>query len=143
MVGEPCATCDPDTVVRRVNRRRATPDIRVVMKHPPASGVVRLCRFAAGDGTLIDQIKKRFRTLRQIADFGRPIVHLSVDVDRPFAVPGWIELIVPKSLEVGRLAAWPAAGNEKISAKLEIKRRELRIRLMPDSLQALVGGQFW
>src|SRR5437588_542356 len=77
----------------------------------------------------------------QVANFCRPIVHLGVNVDGVFAVPGRLELVVPEALEVGGLAAGPRAGDEQVTAELEVKRGELRIGLLGGVLQALIGGE--
>src|SRR5262249_13812391 len=62
-----------------------------------------------------------------------------VDVDGPFAVPGRLDLIVPETLEICRLRTGPRAGDEKIPAKIEVKRSEIWIGFFCDSFEAFVG----
>lgn len=64
-----------------------------------ASGV---CQFIKGG-------KEGVVALGEAGKFGWPVVHLDVDVAGVFAVPGWVEGVVPDALEVGGLTA-AAAG---------------------------------
>ncbi|MNL74748.1 hypothetical protein D3C87_2004290 [compost metagenome] len=59
-------------------------------------------------------------TFRQIADFSRPVIHLRVNVDREFAVPGRGEAVIPDALQIRRQGAWAAGGDQQIPAILEV-----------------------
>ena len=89
-----------------------------------------LGRLAAGDGHVVDQVEQRLVALGEVGHLHRPVVHLGVDVDGLLAVPGRLELIVPDPLQVGRLAARPAAGDQQVAAELEVEGRQLRVVLL-------------
>ena len=63
----------------------------------------------------------------QVADLGGPIIHLGIDIDGPFAVPRWLERVVPNALEIGWLVAGTRTRNKQIAAELEVEGLELRI----------------
>src|SRR5207244_3233857 len=110
MVAKPGATRHPNAMIGGIDRRRAAPNIGIMVQDPPTCGVMRLGSFAARLDTIFDQPKQWFVALGKIAHFGRPIIHLGVDVNRPFAVPRGLELIIPYSLQVCRLSPRTAAG---------------------------------
>ena len=60
----------------------------------------------------------------KVTDFGRPVVHLGVDIHGPFAFPRRSEFFIPDPLQVGRLGAWARAGDEEITAELEVEDTE-------------------
>ena len=41
--------------------------------------------------------------LAQVGFFGRPVVHLRIDVDGVLTVPGRVHTVVPDALQIGRL----------------------------------------
>ena len=127
MLAEPSAADGPHAIFGRVHRRRAAPEIGVVMDHPAAAVVIGLGGLRAGLGEVLDQPEQGLVAFGQIADLGGPVIHLQVDVDGVFAAPGRQECLVPDALEIGRLAADAAAGGQNISAELEAERFEIRI----------------
>jgi len=66
---------------------------------------------------------------RQVGHLRRPVVHLKVDVEVVVAVPGGLQVLVPKALEVGRQAAGARTAHQQISAELEVKPDESREKL--------------
>jgi len=48
-------------------------------------------------------IEEHTRGFGQAAHFGRPVIHLQVDVGVEVGVPGRLEVLVPDALQVGRL----------------------------------------
>ena len=71
----------------------------------------------------------------EVGRFGRPIVHLDVDIEVVIAVPGRLELVVPQPLEVGWQAPGARAGHKQVTAILKVCDDKARIRLT--LLQAL------
>lgn len=79
--------------------------------------------------------------LAQVGDFGRPVIHLGVDVAGVFAVPGGFEAVVPDALEIGGLAARTAAGDEQVAAILKYERGQAGIVHARRKAQAFISGQ--
>ena len=77
-------------------------------------------------------------TLRQVRDFGGPVVHLGVDVRSPLAFPRRAETLVPYPLQVRWLRARPRARDQQVSAELEIQLDELRVVLLGESPDAFI-----
>ena len=68
------------------------------------------------------------RRFAEVAHFGRPIIHLDVDIGMEIRVPRGLDLFVPYALQVGRKPAGPAGrACEKIPSILEIKGSQRRI----------------
>ena len=63
----------------------------------------------------------------EAADFGRPIVHLQVDVQMVVGVPGSLDVLAPQSLQVGGHTAGPRAANEEVATELEVQSAQIRI----------------
>ena len=119
----------PDRVAfaEAADRRGLPPQVRVVMRRPAAGAVVDARGRRTRGGEFADHLQQRLVTFGQVGGLGRPVVHLGVDVDRVVAAPGGAHLVVPQSLQVGRLRPRTAAGDEEIPAVLEQQRRERRI----------------
>ena len=75
------------------------------MRDPTMRAVVNLGGVAASLGQLLNQVEQGFMAFGKIGRFGRPIVHLGVDVDSVLAAPRRLQVIVPQALQIGRLAA--------------------------------------
>jgi hypothetical protein len=45
-------------------------------------------------------VEEGLMAFREIGDFGRPIVHLDVDVYSVFGTPDWHKMLVPNALKV-------------------------------------------
>ena len=93
-----------------------------------------------GYGNVFDHGKQRLGAFTQPGDFRGPVIHLGIDIDRPLAVPGREDLGRPVALQVCRLTARARAGNEQVSAVLEIERGETGIRLTGKLFDTLIGG---
>ena len=78
---------------------------------------------------------------RQIANFSRPIVHLSVDVDVVVAVPRRIHVFAPQALQVCWQAAFTRRCDQQIATVLKVECFKVRVdycgRLFFVTLQAL------
>jgi hypothetical protein len=86
------------------------------MRHDePARAVNVARRRAAGGAQALDQIEQRSVALRQVRRLRQPVNHLGVDVEMPAAEPGWVEVLVPDALQVGRQAGRDPGREEPIS----------------------------
>jgi hypothetical protein len=61
--------------------------------------------FSAAGPKVVGKVEERLVTFGQIADLGRPVIHLDVDIDMVIAVPRGVNVLVPEALEVGGHAA--------------------------------------
>src|SRR5882724_5299625 len=104
MVTKPRAARGPNSV-DTIDRSRTPPEISIVMEHPTAATVLFLCSATTANDQIIDQVKERLVTLRKIRELGRPIVHLEINIGCPLALPRRSQLVVPDSLQIGRLAS--------------------------------------
>ena len=125
-------------MVRVVDRRRAAPDIKIMMQYPTARAIVLFGYILPRNGKLFQSIKQRHMTLGQAGQFCRPVVHLRIDIDRVLAVPRRALLIVPQPLQVRGLGARSAAGNHEITSILKEQCCKLRV-IRPKGLEPLVG----
>ncbi len=130
VVTEPGPAGRPDAV-DVVDRRGAPPVVGVVVDHPPPGAVLLPGGPRAADGQVVDQVEQGLVALAEVRALRRPVVHLDVDVGGVLAPPGGVEQLVPDALEVGRLVARPAAGDEQVAPELEVERRQRRVVLQP------------
>ena len=140
ILAEPRAAGGPVSP-RAVNGRRRAPEVGVVVRDPATGAPVHLRGARAGLREVLHHPQERFDALAEIARLGRPVVHLGVDVDGVFAAPGRVHAVGPEALQIGRLPARTRAGEEQVAAKLEVKRRKLRVVSIREVLDALVGRQ--
>ena len=61
--------------------------------------------LAPGFKLASNQLQERLVAFSQVGWFGRPVVHLDVDIRMIVAMPGRIVAVVPKSLQIGRKSA--------------------------------------
>src|SRR6186713_3367599 len=106
MLTHPSAGGIKRTPVGTINCTGSTPYISVVMGYPPSCTVHIFCRLLSCYGHIFYHLNKWFMQFCKICFFCRPVIHFSVDVNGVFAIPWWIDLIIPYSLEVGSLSAW-------------------------------------
>ena len=79
---------------------------------------------------------------RQIANLGRPVVHLDVDVDMVIRIPGWYQLIVPDPLQIGRQVPRPGTADQQVASEIEIEGGQTGIgAVLRDTVQPDVSGQ--
>ena len=112
------------------------------MVEGPAAGAVGLAgRHGAGDGQAADEVGQGRDGLRQIGDFGRPIVHLQVDVGVEVGIPGRLEVLVPDALEIGGKGGRAARrAHEQVAAVLEVEGGQARVSAARlDPLEPFVG----
>ena len=72
----------------------------------------------------LDEVEERPGGFGQITDFGRPVVHLNVDVRGVLAIPRRRHLVIPYALQVGRHGPGTAAAHEQVAAELIVERRK-------------------
>ena len=137
---QPGPAGDPYTVVGIIYGRCAAPEVGIMMEHPPPAAVVYFCCLLSGDNEVIEHIEQRFVTLREVAYLGGPVIHLRVDVGRPLALPGWVEVVIPDALKVGRLRAGTRACYHQVAPELKVHSYELRVVLIGEVLEPLVRG---
>ena len=106
MLGSPCATIWPHSIISAIHRSGNTPQIGVVVGHPSLCPIKHLGCFGTCSGKVVDKREQWIVTFREICHFGRPIVHLGIDIDGVFTVPRGIHTAIPHSLQVGCLSSW-------------------------------------
>ena len=142
MLAEPRATADPDAVVAGVDGRGAAPEVGVVVQHPAARAVMRLGGLRAGHGAIGNHVEERCGAFGKIRHFGGPVIHLGVDVHRPFAVPRRMERVIPDALQIRGLTTGAAAGDEQIPAILKRQRGKVGVAATGKIMEPLVRRQF-
>src|SRR5258708_37604092 len=70
-----------------------------VMVHDPATPMIHVMRGdGAGHRNFFQPLEERGLCLREIRDFGWPVIHLGVDVHCVAGGPGWNYFFVPDAL---------------------------------------------
>ena len=139
---QPRATHRPNAVIGVIDGRCIAPGVQVVMKREAAGAVHFFGRAPAAVKIRFDKVEERPSRLRKIADLGRPVVHLEIDVGGVFAVPRRSHAFVPDALQVGGHGAGTAAPHQEIAAELEVERSETGIFLaFLDPGETLVDGK--
>ena len=142
MERQPRAAHRPDAAVGVVDRRGIAPGVDVVMKREAARAVHLLGGAAAAVERHLDQVEQRPRGFRQVAHFGRPVVHLQVDIGGVLAVPRRSHEFVPDALEIGRHGSRTAAAHQQVAAELEVQRRKAGVLLaFLEAGETFVGGK--
>src|SRR5882672_10719991 len=100
------------------------------MNDPSRSAIHVFGGFAAFRSQQIDQLEKRDLTLCEIADLGRPVILLCINVEmkivRPFHAAG--QAIVPDALQREReRGIGTRAGDGEVSSVLKKQGQQLRI----------------
>src|SRR5687767_14773310 len=106
MLGQPATRRTPDSPGGAINSAGSPPDIGIMMGHPPSCTIHVFRSLPACNSEVLCHLDERFMKFRQVCFFCWPVIHLSIDVDRVLTIPGWVDLIIPYSLEIGRLSAW-------------------------------------
>ncbi|MNO42713.1 hypothetical protein D3C76_329100 [compost metagenome] len=101
---------------------RICPDIRIVMRRKPSAAIHDPGCDPSRLPHPLDQIEQRLMAFGQITDFGWPVIHLRIDIDREFAVPGRAEAVIPNALKIRGQGARAAGRDKQIAAILEIGR---------------------
>src|SRR6478609_3633063 len=106
MRGQPHATHRPESpACISTCRCRGSPDIHVMMGSPSTGSIQNPRRSSSCITEIGQHIKQWLMTFTEITDFRWPVIHLRVDVDRVVTVPWRLYLMIPDSLQIGRLAA--------------------------------------
>ena len=142
MAGKPTASAYPDTMVRIIDGCCSPPEIGIMMEHPAITIIVVPGRDPAGFHTFIDQVKQGIMAIGKIHHFRRPVIHLRVDIHRVFTAPRRFKLLVPYSLQVRRVSAFPAGTDHQVPGILDVQGNQCRvIRRFLVGMKPLSGGQ--
>ena len=138
--GQPCSSCGEHAPGCTVNRTCDTPEVCVMMGHPSFTAIHLLSR----DGTCLTEVsdhrEEGLLCLCEVTHQGRPVVHLGIDVDGVFRIPGCIDLVVPDTLQIGWLSARLRGGDEQVTAVLHHERHHVEVTPV-ESDEAAVCGQ--
>ena len=102
--GKPSASTGIHTPWSSIHGSGNAPEVGVVVSYPAPAIIHHLRRLGARFAQVTNHREERLGCLTEVADLGRPIIHLGVDVDGVFAVPRGILLVVPDALQVGWLS---------------------------------------
>ena len=72
----------------------------------------------------LNVLKQGLSRIGQIAGFGRPIIHLQIDVVVIVGIPRWPDLFIPLSLQVGGKFAGCRAGDQQVASVIEVEQRQ-------------------
>ncbi len=75
----------------------------------------------------VNKIGKGKRQFTQIGYFGRPVIHLDVDVYMIIGAPGWIETVGPYTLKVCREASRAGTAYKQVPSKLVVKLNQVGV----------------
>ena len=139
VLAQPRPAGRPDAVIGVVDRRRAAPEVKIVVQHPPPCAIVLARRFRTRHRDFPQGREERFMCLGEAGRFGRPVVHLGVDVDRVLAVPRRLVQVVPQALQVGRLATAATGSDQQVAAILEQQCHQLGIRARGEAFDTRIG----
>ena len=113
-----------------------------MMSHPPLAVIHRLCRLGTRRAQVANHREQRLLRLCEITHQRRPVVHLRIDVDGVFRIPGRIHLVVPYTLQIGRLTTWLRRRNQQVTTILHHQRHHIEVGAVK-SRQALVSRKAW
>ena len=125
--------CHPGTSIRphaeacSIHRSAGTPYIRIMMCHPTFSIIKNFSCLAACDRKISHHVKERFMRLTQVGYLSRPIIHLRIDINRIFTIPGSIWTVIPDPLKISRLTTGLRRRNQQITTILEHQSRHRHI----------------
>ena len=131
VLAEPRRAADGRAPGRIFAGRGEAPGVGDDVRHPAARVVVGLRGLAARLDQRGDELVQRLVQLGEVADLGRPVVHLDVDVEMPVAVPRRLDFLGPDALQVGRQSAGPRGADQQVAAEVEIQRRQRGIGPRP------------
>ena len=103
-----------------VGRAGIGPDVGVVVDDEAAAAIHFLRGGSSGFREALKQVEERRVAIAETTNFGGPIVHLRVDVDRVFCPPSWSEILIPEALEVGGETAGTAGGDQEVASVVKI-----------------------
>src|SRR5687768_14333614 len=139
MLCQPGRSRGPEPGPRTIAGRRKPPDVADVMGHETVGAVVYARCLPARLTKRLEIVKERLMQLGEIGHFGRPVVHLKIDIEVIVAVPRREHTVVPETLQIRWKTAGTAARNQQVAAKLKIQRLEAEIDFTTlDALQPLI-----
>ena len=141
MRGEPGTACGEHTPGGAVDGAGDAPEVGIVVGHPSFAAVHLLGGPDSRLTQVADHREERLLRFGEVADEGRPVVHLGIDVDGIFRVPRCVQLVVPDTLQVGGLSTGLRGGDEQITAVLHHQRHHVEVGTVKCG-EALVGGEF-
>src|SRR5687768_9856695 len=127
MLCQPGRSCGPEPGPWTIARRGEPPDVADVMGDETICAVVHAGRLAARLTKRLEIVEERLMQLGKIGHFGRPVVHLQIDVEVIVAVPRREHAVVPETLQIRWKSAGAAACDQQVAAKLKIQRLESEI----------------
>jgi len=144
MLGQPGCPHGPDTL-RTIGRCRETPGISKMVHHPSVGSVNGFGCAASRLYQRFHKIEKGKVQLRKLGNFGRPIVHLEIDVGVEIGIPGRFHLPGPDSLQVCRQGSGTRTPYEQITAILKKQLNQSCVGgpLFAGKGQKLVGGKLF
>ena len=111
------------------------------MQHPTFSTIHLTSCFLALLVYFTNQFEQWLIHLCQIRHLRGPVVHLKIDVRGIFRVPRWEHLVVPDTLQIGRIhIVWLRRRDKQIASKLEISCHEIVVCDIAKLLDAFSHG---
>ena len=123
-----------------VHRTSDAPEVGVVVGHPSLAAIHLTSRNGTRLTEVADHREERLLRLCEVTHEGRPVVHLGIDVDGVFRIPGRIDLVVPDTLQIGGLSTRLRGGDEQVTAILHHERYHIEVAAV-ESDEAAVCGQ--
>ena len=116
-----------------------------MVQYPAFNAIHVAGRLLALLVNLADELEQRLVHLRQVRHLRGPVVHLQVDVRGVFRVPRRKHLVVPQTLQVGRIhVVRLRRRNQQVASELEVGSHQMvvssRITARAKPLNALVRG---
>ena len=120
---EPCSAHWPDSSWHpQILRSGVSPYIGVVVADKALVDTVHfLSCYLSVFTDSFEQVEQRQVALGERTAFGRPVVHLDVDVYGVTAAPCRPHILVPDTLKVRGLSSGTAARDKEVSAKVEVQ----------------------
>ena len=141
MGGQPGTTRGEHAPGSTVYRTGNAPEVGIVMGHPTTAAIHLTGRLSARHTQVLNHREQGLLGFSQITYQGRPVVHLGIDVDGVFGIPGGIALVVPYALQVGWLSARLRRADEQVAAILEHEGHKGHILAILECSQSTVGRQ--
>ena len=90
-----------------------------MVRHETAAAIHFPRRHAAVFAHSLDQFDQGLLTLGKVRHHCRPVIHLSIDIDREPAAPDRREVLIPDPLEVQRQRSRTRACDHEVPPELE------------------------
>ena len=138
MQSEPCTACWPQSTRHpHILRCGIAPDVGMVVADKAFLHAVHfLCGYVTVLSDPFKEVKQRQVTFREVAAFGRPVVHFGIYINSISASPRCYHFLIPYALQVHGLGMGTACGYHEVSAEVEVKFYKLVV--MDKALTVLV-----